>query len=143
VFCASDGSATEDQDSNTVILLSEEELAGKGRAPRGAPESSGVIALIAGDEQHIIDKEHLARWLDADPRIVERYEAIERRSDVSFDRVGGVPSWIQHSEGDTGFVAQLDFDASAMPEGYDEWGLFGAIYVFVDDGEAYATWQYT
>jgi hypothetical protein len=144
VFCVADGTATEEAENNVVLLLSEKELTGPGIVPpKGLPKTSGVLALIPGKKKSMVDKARITRWLEADPLIAERYEAIERANQVPFDRLGGLPSWIQGSEGDEGFVAELDFDVGEVPKGWDGLGLSGGIYVFLSGSDASASWQYT
>lgn len=152
VFCATNGSATEDEDSNTVVLLKPNKWA---KDPlEDAPE--GVVLLKvrpltrAKPKLEIIEQRVQALAED-DPELAAAVERFARGKQVydalPYAKIGGQPQWVQGEEvddDDWDLIAQIDFDGLQL----DEWpdaGLFGVLYVFVsrDEQQAVALWQYT
>jgi predicted DNA-binding WGR domain protein len=151
VFCSTDGTATEDEDNNAVVLIKPGKWA---KAPiEDAPE--GVVPLAvrplsrAKPKLEIVESrvQALAEQDSELAAAVERFGAGKQvHGELPWSKVGGQPHWVQGGElgDDWMLVAQLDFDGLQL----DEWpdaGLFGVLYILVsrDEQQAVATWQYT
>jgi hypothetical protein len=151
VFCALDGSATEDEDRNAVLLLSEKDL---GCEPAAAPAGVPVLearAIDVDDPLPEIDEDAVRALSERDPAVgaaFDRYQQEEKVQESGLgNKLGGAPVFLQGGEVPKGavFVAQLDVDSLSLRKEWSEAGLAGCVYVFTDKAEkkAFATWQYT
>jgi len=154
VFCTTDGTAGEDDDdeqtNNCAILLTAEQLAGPETA---APDDVAVmpprpIAMEAPLGE--IDEARMAPLIDRDISLSGALDALQASGDGLqegnlSDKRGGLPAWVQHPARETGagFVCQLDFDRISLDESWEDAGLSGCVFVFVEDGKATSFWQYT
>ncbi len=151
VFCATDGTATEDEENNTAVLIKP----GKWAKDPIEEAPDGVVPLAvrplsrAKPKLEIVES-RVQALAALDPELaaaVERFGASKQvHAEPPWSKVGGQPHWVQGGEigDDWLLVAQLDFDGLSL----DEWpdaGLFGVLYILVrrDEQEAIATWQYT
>jgi hypothetical protein len=145
VFCATDGSATED-DNNHAVWLTAKQLATE--PMKRAPDGVEVLA-----QQSIVIEEPLPEIHEAvveklaakDPDLAAAFERYQDKAEVQEahlgSKLGGMPTWLQsEGGGPEGFVAQLDFDMLSVD---CEWGLMGCIYVYEGKKGPTASWQYT
>lgn len=151
VFCATDGSATEDEDQNAVVLLTPAKWAKEPLAE--APDSVVPLAVrpLARAKPKLEIVESRVDTIAADDpdlaAAIERFARSKRvHEDLPWSKIGGQPHWVQGGEigDDWILIAQLDFDGLRL----DEWpdaGLFGVLYILVsrDERQAVAMWQYT
>jgi predicted DNA-binding WGR domain protein len=152
VFCATDGSATEDEDCNAVVLLKANKWAKQPleHAPEGI-EPLKVRLLTRSKPKLEIIEQRVQALAEDDPELAAAVERFGRGKqvydDLPYSKLGGQPHWVQGEavdDDDWDLIAQLDFDGLQL----DEWpdaGLFGVLYVFVsrDEQQAVALWQYT
>jgi hypothetical protein len=150
VFCVTDGTATEDEEHNVALLLTAAELAGpETAAPDGVPVMPPRAIAIAAPGGEI-DEARMAPLVDRDLSLASALDALQASGDGLqeghlSDKRGGLPAWVQSPERDAdGFVLQLDFDRIRLDDAWDDAGLAGCLFVFVDgEGRATAFWQYT
>ena len=149
VFCVTDGTATEDEDHNAAILLTAAELAGP-ETP--APEGVAVMpprAIAIEAPRAEIDEARTAPLVDRDLGLAAALDALQASGDGMqegnlSDKRGGLPAWVQHADRDAaGFLLQLDFDRIRLDDAWEDAGLSGCVFVFVDGDRATASWQYT
>ncbi len=150
VFCATDGSATEEPGENVVLLLTAADLR---RAPeKEAPDGVEVlpIRLIeVAEERPEMDEPRVLALAERDPAMGAAFEKLQTKAKVqepAASKLGGAPSWVQSDDTPRRmrFVAQLDFDEQDI-DSWEDAGLNGALFVFVSEDEKKATafWQYT
>jgi hypothetical protein len=151
VFCALDGTATDGDERNVVVLLRAADLATPPlkRAPEGVP----VLAERAIDVEEPrpeIDDEAVGALASRDPEIGARFDDFQANRKVQEpslgSKLGGAPWFLQGGEvsGPARFIAQLDVDSLNLKEWPDA-GLAGCVYVHASPNEkgASAFWQYT
>lgn len=152
VFCTTDGTATEDDGENAVLLLSKKARA---KAPLAAPPGDvpvlGPRPIRLGPPRFELIEAKAQELADGD---AEASAAIDRlaasrlvHEDVPYSKLGGEPVFVQG--GDISkrvkLVAQIDFDGLSLEGAWKDAGLFGVLYVFAtaDEKKAFAMWQYT
>jgi hypothetical protein len=145
VFCVTDGTATEDEDNNAAVRLTPEQM---GSPPCPAPEDVPVLsptALSLGDRRIEVDPQVVEQLGHADAALGERLEeVVAAGGQHGFDKVGGVADPIQHAVGSP-LVVQVDFDTRSLKgnPGWEDAGLFGAVYVVGEGNDLFIEWQYT
>lgn len=148
VFCVTDGTATEEPDFNVAVRLSPEQLAGpETELPDGVPELEARAIAIGAAEIELDDK-RLGSLSDRDPELAAIIESLAARCASASDsqKLGGLPSWVQGPDDELDvFVGQIDFDMISLGGEWEDAGLFGCMYIFIDpeDGETLVSWQYT
>ena len=148
IFCATDGTATEDPEYNAAVRLTDEQLAADpGPLPEGVPEMEPRPIQI-GDRVLELDESRLRDFSERDPELAGIVDDLAARcaSPSGFQKLGGRPSWVQGPDDELAvFVGQLDFDDIHLEGDWEDAGLFGCLYVFIDPetGETLVSWQYT
>lgn len=150
VFCVTDGTATEDEDLNAVVLLTPSQWT---KAPGAAPDVPvlKVRPLKLGKPKLEVLEERVQELAADDPELGARFDELQSSSRVHdetpWSKVGGAPAWVQDGElgDDWVLVAQLDFDGLSLEGAWADAGLFGCVYVVVrkDEKAAAVFWQYT
>jgi hypothetical protein len=153
VFCATDGTATEDEigGANVVMMLSAADL--KRTPPKTAPK--GVLVLpvreiLVKPALVEIDESAVEALAERDPEMgaaFDRYQAKQKVQESSLgSKLGGAAWLLQGGElpSNARFIAQLDVDDLDV-DPWEDAGLMGCIYVFTgpEEKKAAAFWQYT
>ena len=151
VFCTTDGTATEDQRHNHVVLLTAAELAKA--PPSSASEHVPVLEptlITIKEPRPEIHEELVDRLAERDAAMGAAFDRFQEKAKVgerASSKIGGAPKWVQDdaTPKNCRFVAQLDFDSLDLRDEWDDAGLNGVIFVFVSDDEkkGIAFWQYT
>jgi hypothetical protein len=148
VFCALDGSATEEETQNAVIPLRAADLA---KAPIAKPPSGVTVlrerAITIASARPEIDEAAVAPLIAKDPDLGAAFESYQGKAKVQdadvASKLGGAPYWLQGDEyAKFRFIAQLDVDNLSLDD-WDEAGLSGCIYILANDKRTFAAWQYT
>ncbi len=149
VFCPTDGTATEEEETR-VVLLTEEMLEA---APIEAPEGVELLrhhAIKSLKPKLEINEDAVAKLAALDNTFADLFDTLADSAKVSSgsgSKTGGYAEWLQHPEyenDDVVLLAQLDFDAIVL-KGWEDAGLHGMLYVFAPKkgNKAFALWQYT
>lgn len=152
VFCTTDGTATEDQDQNAVVLLSEKAWSSGplSKPPGDVPVLAARPLTLEGPRYEVLE-ERAQELAEGDPLMGAAIDRLQGSGkvydDVPWSKLGGAPAFVQGGDlsGRVKLVAQLDFDGITLEGPWKESGLFGVIYIFAtqDEKQGFAFWQYT
>jgi len=143
VFCTVDGHATEDEDNNCSVLLSNEDLAASPTAqPDGVPELAERVITLAEPVLEIA-RQTIADLGEEDPLLSKRLETLAAATEeTGLTKFGGQPWYLQSAISGCPLVFQIAAENFGHEKGgWDDAGLFGVLYVF-DPGDPEASWQY-
>ncbi|HVI00148.1 MAG TPA: hypothetical protein VM869_15635 [Enhygromyxa sp.] len=152
VFCTTDGTATEDEDNNAVVLIKPGKWVKDpiDEAPDGV-EVLHVRPLTRAKPKLEIVESRVQALAEQDPELAAAVERFGRgkqvHAELPYSKIGGQPHWVQGGgevDDEWLLVAQLDFDGVRLDE-WEDAGLFGVLYILVsrDEQQATALWQYT